>query len=64
VVAAVITVAPQFAADRGLVAAQPNGNAGNGELQFRQRLNLVSFYLGKLRVARHRAPLSCKLEEP
>ena len=56
-------IALQLTADRGLVAAQHSGHLGLVMTCFHECVNLVSFFLGKLRVAAHRAPLSCRLEK-
>jgi len=53
-VAAKAAVAPDLAADRGLVTLQHHGNPALGMAHFQKRLDLVSFFLGELRVVSHR----------
>jgi hypothetical protein len=59
-VAAKTPVAPDLTADRGLVTLQHDGNLALVVLHFQKCLDLVSFFLGELRVVSHRC-LSCLL---
>ena len=59
-VAAKSAVAPDLTADRGLVTLQHDGNLALVVLHFQKCLDLVSFFLGELRVVSHRC-LSCLL---
>ena len=57
-VAAKSAVAPDLAADRGLVTIQGVGNPALAVAHFQKCCNLVAFFLGELRVVSHRC-LSC-----
>ena len=57
-VAAKTAVAPELAADRGLVTLQHDGNLALVVSHFQKQLDLAAFFLGELRVVSHRW-LSC-----
>ena len=53
-------IPPQLSADRGAGSAQLTRYRRLAMTCFHEGVNLISLFLGKLRVASHRAPLSCR----
>ena len=61
-VAAKTAVAPELAADRGLVTLQHGCNLAWGMTRFQKRLNRVAFFLGELHVISHWCAHACWFE--